>query len=751
MPRLPPASPEFRRVRLSLLSGLVLLWALLAISQAQIALDGSLGRPGPLAGPQYRIGAELGQIRGGNLFHSFSEFNVPTGGSATFAGPNTIANILSRVTGGQPSAIDGMLRSEIAGAHLYLLNPSGVLFGPNASLAVSGSFHVSTADYLRFADGATFSANLGQASVLTVAEPAAFGFLGSTPAPITMQGSGLVGPTGNALSVVSGDITLAGGVLQAPSGRIQLASVAAPGEVGFSPLELAPDLQVDSFAQLGRIALSQGAFLDASGNGGGTILLRSGHLLVDGSAMFADNLGPMDGVGLGLDLRITADAIIRNGSFLTTDRLGAGQARDLQITAGRAHVEASGIGARGTGSGGARNVLVNVGALMLTGGAQIVADTSRSGPGAEVTIVATDMISIAGRGRLGPSGVFSNTFGSGNAGRITISAPMVQLDESLIQAGASPGSRGNAGSIDVRVGRLTLTGGAQINSTTFGDGRGGEITVMAADSISVAGHNTVGFPSGLFSAARRGGPGGTIRVQTRNIQLRDGGIISVGSAGAGDAGTIQIQAGETFRSERGSVTAAADRAAGGNILLRAGSLVQLIDSELTTRSGGGREGNLTLSSPFIALEGSLINAVAFGDIGGNLRIETTVLLLDLDSLIGASGTLSIAGMTSPPIGTLAPLPQTFVHVAALLPARCAARAQGGRYSSLVVGGRDGLPAEPGGLLPSPLGMDAQLVTEPAGIGVPRPPRSPARFAFLADAEKALPRLRGDPRAGGCPP
>src|SRR5688572_1917869 len=116
MTRLPPVSPESRRRRLALLSGLGLLWALLASSQAQSTLDGRLGPLGPLAGPHARIGAELGQIRGSNLFHSFGQFNVPTGGSATFAGPATIANILSRVTGGQPSSIDGVLRSEIAGA-----------------------------------------------------------------------------------------------------------------------------------------------------------------------------------------------------------------------------------------------------------------------------------------------------------------------------------------------------------------------------------------------------------------------------------------------------------------------------------------------------------------------------------------------------------------------------------------------------------------------------------------------------------
>jgi filamentous hemagglutinin family protein len=118
-----------RLTRLLALGSVLRLVVLLTVSHAQLTVDGSLGPQGPLTGPNYRIDANLGQIRGSNLFHSFGEFNVPTGGSATFTGPQTIANIVSRVTGGQPSAIDGGLRSEIAGANLYLLNPSGVLFG----------------------------------------------------------------------------------------------------------------------------------------------------------------------------------------------------------------------------------------------------------------------------------------------------------------------------------------------------------------------------------------------------------------------------------------------------------------------------------------------------------------------------------------------------------------------------------------------------------------------------------------------
>jgi filamentous hemagglutinin family protein len=115
----------FNRLSSLLIGALLLLGsALLTLSQAQITLDGSLRRSGPVAGPNYVIDAAIGQLRGSHLFHSFGEFSMRTGESATYTGPNTIANILSRITGGNPSCIDGVIRSTISKAYLYLLNPA---------------------------------------------------------------------------------------------------------------------------------------------------------------------------------------------------------------------------------------------------------------------------------------------------------------------------------------------------------------------------------------------------------------------------------------------------------------------------------------------------------------------------------------------------------------------------------------------------------------------------------------------------
>jgi filamentous hemagglutinin family protein len=95
----------------------------------------------PLTGPTYAITANLGKQVGGNLFHSFGKFGLVNGETAAFSGAATTTNVIGRVTGGNTSSIDGKIQSNIAGANLYLINPSGMVFGPNATVNVSGSFH----------------------------------------------------------------------------------------------------------------------------------------------------------------------------------------------------------------------------------------------------------------------------------------------------------------------------------------------------------------------------------------------------------------------------------------------------------------------------------------------------------------------------------------------------------------------------------------------------------------------------------
>jgi len=192
-----------------------------------------------LPGPDVIVPAEVDQIRGANVFHSFAQFSVPERGSVTFTGSEAIDNILGRVTGGTPSLIDGSLRSAIPGATLYLINPAGVIFGLHARLDTRGSVQVNTADFLPFKDRERFAANLNETPVLTAALPTAFGFIDPHPAPIRINGSQLNVLEGSALSIVGGDIHIQGDTTRfsiAPkmitqSGPMTIVSVASPGEV----------------------------------------------------------------------------------------------------------------------------------------------------------------------------------------------------------------------------------------------------------------------------------------------------------------------------------------------------------------------------------------------------------------------------------------------------------------------------------------------------------------------------------------
>jgi filamentous hemagglutinin family protein len=120
----------------------ILAWTPACLAQS-IVRDGSIGPDASVqpTGPHYVITEAMGERPGvgSNLFHSFDEFNVLGGQSATFTGPGSIENVLSRVTGGNQSSINGLLRSSIPGADFYLLNPAGIFFGPRAQLDIDRS------------------------------------------------------------------------------------------------------------------------------------------------------------------------------------------------------------------------------------------------------------------------------------------------------------------------------------------------------------------------------------------------------------------------------------------------------------------------------------------------------------------------------------------------------------------------------------------------------------------------------------
>jgi filamentous hemagglutinin family protein len=487
----------------------------------------------------YHITDSLGKRAGQNLFHSFSSFNVSSGECATFtSASNGIRNVVSRVTGGHSSTIDGTLRSTIQGASLYFLNPCGVVFGPNASLDVKGSFHVSTADYLRFEDGISFhSTPSASDQVLSTASPVAFGFLSASPGPVYASQSFLEVPAGETLSIVGGEIGLHGAYLSAPGGRIHLASMAFPGEVIPSPAGSPPGIQVLPEKASGSIGIDGASILSVDGAPSGTILIRGGRLVLDNEAFIsANNEGDLPAswsvIGIAAD-NVTLD----NGSWMLAAAFGAGKGATIEIDAKNIVLShESLIGAlpwwESTGDGG--DIKIATSLLEIAGASFISTDNRGFGRGGLLRAEATGSIRLADT----YSGLSSAAWSDGEGGKIVLKTPHLLLENEAMVYGDSFGD-GRGGEISIAAGKLSLLSGASISSNSFGPaGNGGDLSVSATESISISGIGPTGLKSSLENRTTGAGNAGRIRVITPLLDIGEHGSISAETLGAGRAGDI---------------------------------------------------------------------------------------------------------------------------------------------------------------------------------------------------------------------
>ena len=492
-----------------------------------ISLDGSIGSAGKLElqGPDFDIKAEYGKQSGTNLFHSFEKFNLHSGESATFSGPDTVNNIISRVTGGESSWIDGAIKSTIPDANFYFLNPSGVMFGPNSSLDIGGSFHVSTANYLKLGENETFYSDIFSTSELTSSSPTAFGFLTDQISSITIDGkgeifinnsddlptTGLVVKNGKTLSLIGGEINIKNetfvkikdtiydyegqpheydvsrklGTLTAPQGEINLISFVSKGEVNIFDTEV--DLSL--LNQYGNITISDKSLLDVSGEGAGSIFMCGKNILIRDSAIQADTYGRDNG---GM-VNISAENI----SFLDGSRISL-------IT-------------YGSGSGCALNINALKDILFS------VDKENHEHPGNYIFSQNKEEMSY-----------FQNV-------------PLPNFSGGIVSISASIANNGgNSGNISIYGENIFLSNGARIIGSTYGDGKGSDIKVIALETINFFGSNFNNDFSGIIiethSKDLNAGCAGNIMINANNIILNNGAGIEGFTFGHGNSGSIKMYA-----------------------------------------------------------------------------------------------------------------------------------------------------------------------------------------------------------------
>jgi filamentous hemagglutinin family protein len=620
-----------------------------------VTLDGSIGSASVLTGPDYQITENLGQRAGSNLFHSFGQFNLQSAESATFSGNPTIQNVISRVTGGSPSSIDGTLRSTIPNANLYFLNPAGVFFGPNASLDVQGSFHVSTADYLGLKDGTRFVANLlSDNQVLTTAAPETFGFLGDNPNPIMLAQAELEVPDGKSLSVIGGDINLVGGQLIAPAGRIDLASVSSNGEV----VRQNNDLSLSGFEQLGKIELTQSAKVDTSGESGGAIFIRGGALTMDNSVIRSDTLG--GGVGKAVDIKLPQGTLeLRNGGTIRATTKGAGKSGDLLIESKNIFLSnnngpefGTSLFSGSTSSGEGGNVEIKTDSLELVNGAIIFSIATDSGNGGDVFIEANSMM-LSGREGDQRTSVTTSTESKGNAGDLTIQTNSLEVEvgaaistttkssgnggivlietEKLFMTGSKSSisalsfDKGDSQNIIIKTGSLEVNDGARINTfaidgTSKGTGKSADLLIEAKD-IVLDGNQSDSF-TGILGGSFNDVDSGIVSMITENLEIRGGSTISTRARGTGRGGDILVTAEDILLSGRDSAisSSAAVNSSGnaGKIIIQ-GDNLELQDGTFinTFTLGAGNGGDILVTAGNILIAGGILGSNTLFDSSGN--------------------------------------------------------------------------------------------------------------------------------------
>lgn len=580
---------------------------------ADVVRDGSIG-PGAgtqPSGPDFVIDETMGSLNGTNLFHSFSQFDLTASQSATFTATSAIDNVISRITGGTPSSIDGVINSAIPGANVFLINPAGMVFGPNAQVNVDGSFYVSTADYLKFANNEQFVANPALPLVLSSTVPSAFGFLNAPLGNITFNQAQLSVSSTEAIGVVGGDITIEDDgnfagftdpTFIAANGLVHLEAVASSGEVAVNNAAV-PGLTATTANA--NITLTD-SFINVSGTAAGEIAIKGNNVTISNSWLHSNNIGNANAPGV----QINAQQFIGQGTGgiqSSTSQLGNGG--DLEINATNIDIRdnfALIVTSEALANGRAGDIRLNA-----------TADINLSTTFASVNVLTT------------------SSLGAGHAGDIFINAQNLTLDQVGILT--STLVSGDSGDININVQNFTLQNGGRLLATNHGTGAGGIINLNVTDTLRVTGPVEPEIADIISTETFSTGPAGDISIVTPNL-IVDEAEIKASTKNAGNAGSVDIQSDTISLINGGQISATTQFGGQGGVINIAASEAMTINgSDADGYSSGvftesritstGDAGQITITTPVLNMlgDGAIYSSTLGAGSGGNINLNVQTL------------------------------------------------------------------------------------------------------------------------------
>jgi filamentous hemagglutinin family protein len=592
-----------------------------------------------------------GLSRGQNLFHSFTDFSVPTGGAATFNHSVGEQSIITRVTGNLFSDINGLVNTQ--GASFFLINPNGMVFGPNAQLNVGKAFVGSTANGIDLVDGSgrtiTFGTNPnGDAPLLSINPNVFFNVsrlnMGGGNGAIRNFGT-LQTPNNSYVGLIGGDVTLdgsqGGGKIITPGGRVDIGGLKSDGTI--------------TVGNNGMVFGGGGVRSDVSLINAAQIDVKATSALCNVDIFFNNVPSGKSGINISANnMRIVGDPLNSDPNNFTGLFAGLGAGSGVQnLSSGDVNINATGkvildralilnpIG-KDAESKSVGGININANEVKLRNTSGIVSDTLGKGNAGDINIITTGNTTIFDNSVISSSG-----YGQGDTGKISIVTPnQLSLNNgSKIRNGIAESGIGNGREMTIQAGELELRNESAILSSTLGQGNAGDIDIHTTRNMSILGSDTsidrLSFIAS-DSQGKRGDAGKISIVAEGKLSLNRRGSIGsdIQKDTVGNGRGITIQAHELEIGKNSDISSKTyGNGNAGDISIRTTGNVTMSDNDISstqaplissTSFGQGDAGKITIDTQGkLSLNRSSIQSKINKDATGNSR-GITILARELD-------------------------------------------------------------------------------------------------------------------------